>query len=42
MFPTPSKVTRLWLLPAVALTMMLLVYAVFATNSAKAQTARLG
>ena len=38
MFPTPSKVTRLWLLPAVALTLMLLVYAVFAVNAAQAQT----
>ena len=38
MFPTPSKVTRLWLLPAVALVLMLLVYVVFTANAAQAQT----
>jgi len=41
MFPTQSKVnrsSRLWLLPVVALAMLLVGYAVFAASTAKAQT----
>jgi hypothetical protein len=41
MFPTQSKVSRtsrLWLLPVVALAMLLVGYAVFAASSAQAQT----
>lgn len=41
MFPTQSKVnriSRLWLLPVVALAMLLVGYAVFAATSAQAQT----
>ncbi len=41
MFPTQSKVNRtshLWLLPVVALAMLLVGYAVFAASTAQAQT----
>ena len=41
MFPTQSKVYRtggLWLLPVVALALLLVGYAVFAASTAQAQT----
>src|SRR5690606_26865906 len=41
MFPTQSKANRLgrlWLLPVVALALLLVAYAVFASSNAKAQT----